>query len=338
MIKPEVQFETDDVRPHYFKPYSNVNDEKWKEILEKQEDDLFIYRIRGQIMSRVMKECDRIHKQRKEVEFLVDCAHEAWKRVIYLNFQPRQATVESYKDDPRWAPDIQPQPCQVDSWALNRVKFRKPELEQKIHSKVSLSSEQEGYPSTTEDWTSSIATDYSGDMSKVTKHSSKYSSKVVSKVSTKTTLLEGLESASSILEELPHDTSLEASAKTPTSVFSLLKSCTKTNLPNIYHICDSKKPKEVPSLGTDTLDSEEKPNGDADGVGGSRNVVKAALPCFNLLPKILRKSGVSRKSQVVFPGMSTILRKRSKQTDRKVVLEDKPIIFTERKVSYYERN
>lgn len=339
----QVQFQSSAVLPEIYKPYAPIDDEKWSNLMQKEEDDIFIYRIREQLISRVMKECDKIDKQRRSVEFLVECSHKAWKQIIYLNFLPHQPPAESL-EGPHWTPDVETEPCPPDTWSVNGVKVRrkpKPIDRNPSVTPVTESAKSEVIPCelrtsrrtsatfpTPDSQISKVSTPSKmSNCSKLTRRNSNISSAASDLFSLDVPICEYKTLASS--EEGEKEESIASSRiKTPTSAFSLFKSCTKSDLPHMHGICDrTRGSKVVKSLGYDYSVNEEIPNGDADGARETRNVVKTVLPTIpketasNSNSNDQQNRGDCKENNLTLPEISPCWKKPWKKDSKRVVIQ-----------------
>lgn len=95
--------------------------EKWQDLLVKQERDLIILEMREEIISRVMEKCHSIHLKQKSVELLVNCAHQAWRRLVGLYFYDHDKEFDDTVNTNSWLPDEICFPIPSDSMAAQRV-------------------------------------------------------------------------------------------------------------------------------------------------------------------------------------------------------------------------
>lgn len=242
-----------------FKPSPVINDEKWLEIIQKQERNLIVLEIREEILVETFQKCNEIHTQKQCAEFVVSCAHEAWKKIIYINFFYQDSFALNSKRDSNWCADREPSICKQDTWAANKIPIQidknilhfgdKPPEASKISLKetdICLCEEEEEI------------------------HLDKSMMDVKLSLASSTQIREEPQVSLNLeVEEEYSADSIEEGAK---SVFTLAKYCSKTQLPFIQ-----KEPKAQKGLtfGNDRVLTQSKPLPD---VAKSRNVVRDVLP------------------------------------------------------------
>lgn len=106
---------------HILRRPSVISEEKWNEIQETEERDLFICSIREEIISNAFEQYAKTNISERSVKFLVECAHEAWKKIIRLYFFNHDRTENT--ESPYWKSDVEPTHCEPDSYAVNNVKL-----------------------------------------------------------------------------------------------------------------------------------------------------------------------------------------------------------------------
>lgn len=102
---------------------SRIPEAKWTELFQVQERDAAVLEIREEILAKVMEECDKVFIKRKMTDFLVDCAHEAWKKIIALEFFYHDP-IPPCKDNPCCTKDEDSQPCPPDNYAVKNVPIK----------------------------------------------------------------------------------------------------------------------------------------------------------------------------------------------------------------------
>lgn len=114
----------------YFSPKpSNIDTDKWEEILQKQEIKMTVLSLRDEIINIALEKCLEISKDKDIAKFIVDCAYEAWKKIIHINFLSHDKD-ENYQNQ-KWMVDCEPQSCTPDTFAINKIKKEK-KIEPKI--------------------------------------------------------------------------------------------------------------------------------------------------------------------------------------------------------------
>ncbi|KAJ8915010.1 hypothetical protein NQ315_015984 [Exocentrus adspersus] len=94
-----------------------------KKIYEEEEEDNFVFSIREEIIGKVFTEIGRYEQDADTLQFVVDCAVEALRRVVTLQFYYHKEIPDPRH--PSWCPDEPIPPSPPDSWACNVVSIRK---------------------------------------------------------------------------------------------------------------------------------------------------------------------------------------------------------------------
>ncbi|KAF7279125.1 hypothetical protein GWI33_007539 [Rhynchophorus ferrugineus] len=97
-----------------------------QQIYDEEETDNFIYSIREELMSRVMKECYKIYLEKQTIRFVVQCAYDALVRFLSFQFYYHHP-VPNVKD-PTWTPDSHVEPSPKDTWSAGAIPVRLPKV------------------------------------------------------------------------------------------------------------------------------------------------------------------------------------------------------------------
>ncbi|XP_053610734.1 uncharacterized protein LOC128675377 isoform X2 [Plodia interpunctella] len=101
-----------------------VPERTWAEILQKEENDLFIYELREDIIEAAMNICYDKYMEQQTAVFTVHCAATAWLKLINWEFYRHDPGEEPSSYPPcfiprrveSWIPDDLPEPSPKDSW------------------------------------------------------------------------------------------------------------------------------------------------------------------------------------------------------------------------------
>lgn len=63
-----------------------ISDDKWEEYIKDQEILLIALEIREELIDEALKQGAVTSRQNDVAQFVVTCAAESWKKIIYLNF------------------------------------------------------------------------------------------------------------------------------------------------------------------------------------------------------------------------------------------------------------
>ncbi|KAK6629765.1 hypothetical protein RUM43_003583 [Polyplax serrata] len=105
-----------------------VEHQKWIDIWEKEETDLFILSLREEIVQKCLNTIYENYLNRQVVTFTVHCAYLAWVKAIGIYYMFKDPG-DSYNPEVRgsWEPDEEPEPSVIDSWGSQCIKAFKPQ-------------------------------------------------------------------------------------------------------------------------------------------------------------------------------------------------------------------
>lgn len=93
----------------------SIPQNKWQDIIHKQEHDILILEIREEILQKAFETYNKIHNDKKIARLLTDCALESWRRIVSLYF--------FQKDQPQLleGSDATDEPCRADCVAGKNI-------------------------------------------------------------------------------------------------------------------------------------------------------------------------------------------------------------------------
>ncbi|XP_022916288.1 uncharacterized protein [Onthophagus taurus] len=89
-----------------------------------------IYSIRDELINSVLDECMKREFEKLSIKYIVNCAYEAIKRIIELEFNMHDFGKEDFQNDPVWKPDQPPICSPPDTWAASNVPVVTTEVEE----------------------------------------------------------------------------------------------------------------------------------------------------------------------------------------------------------------
>lgn len=92
------------------------------QIYQEEENDYNVYAIREEIIERAMNEIDIICTQQRLIQFVVDCAQSAMRKMITLYFYHHN---NSPNVECEWSCDKPNPPSKPDTWVTKKVPIRK---------------------------------------------------------------------------------------------------------------------------------------------------------------------------------------------------------------------
>lgn len=96
-------------------------DPAWKEMTDHQELLLMILDIREELIANVYKEYAEKYLEKQSAKFIVNCALDAWKKIVNLNFLSNN--FQNLSNKTYWVPDSEPVICKPDSWSRANLKI-----------------------------------------------------------------------------------------------------------------------------------------------------------------------------------------------------------------------
>lgn len=96
-------------------------DPAWKEMTEHQELLLMILDIREELLENIYKEYTKKNLEKQSAKFVVNCAHDAWKKLVNLNFLHHN--FQNLGNNIYWVPDSELVICKPDSWSRANLKL-----------------------------------------------------------------------------------------------------------------------------------------------------------------------------------------------------------------------
>ncbi|KAB0793673.1 hypothetical protein PPYR_13293 [Photinus pyralis] len=100
---------------------SEIEIQEMQKILERQEEDLVVYAVREELMTRVMNECYKSYIEKQSVKLMVHCAHRALVQLVNFGCFNHDPGSPFYENHPAWSADSPPRPSPVDNWAAGTI-------------------------------------------------------------------------------------------------------------------------------------------------------------------------------------------------------------------------